>query len=76
MRVKVEDFAGDGPFTANARMPSGDAVNLMLASGLQTNATHANELSKGCVVGIRAPTWEIELNGKVWTVGVDWKVMS
>jgi hypothetical protein len=74
-RVKVESFAGDGPFTAHARLASGEAVHILLAGHRLPNSTQTQELSEGCVVGIRAPTWEVELNGRVWTVGVDWRVL-
>lgn len=30
----------------------------------------------GSTVGVRAPTWDIELDGVSWTVGVDWKVLQ
>jgi hypothetical protein len=72
MRAKVESFTGEGPFTAHARLPSGEAVNAILAGSRQARG---RELSEGCVVGVRAPTWELELDGTMWMVGVDWRVL-
>ena len=75
MRAKVESFAGDSPFTVHATLPNGEAVNAILAPNRLPNAARSQELTEGCVVGVRAPTWEIELDGRVWTVGVDWRIL-
>ena len=74
-RVKVENFAGDGPFTVRARLANGGRVDVLLAGHRLPNSAQIQEVSEGCVVGIRAPTWEMELDGTVWTVGVDWRVL-
>ena len=34
------------------------------------------EVGVGCVVGIREPTWEIEVEGENWRVGVEWKILN
>ena len=75
-RVKVERLAGEGPFTVHARLANGEAVHILLAGRRLPNAAQPQQVTEGCVVGIRAPTWEMELNGRVWTVGVDWRVIS
>ena len=72
MRAKIMSFTGDGPFTAHARLSGGEAVNAILAGNRQARGL---ELSEGCVVGVRAPTWELELDGRVWMVSVDWRVL-
>lgn len=30
----------------------------------------------GCVVGIKEPTWEVEVEREKWRVGVEWKVLD
>ena len=76
LQAKVESCTGDGPTTALATLPSGSVVHLLLAANHSGNAAQTAEVVEGCVVGIRAPTWEMELDGRVWAVGVDWKVVS
>ena len=72
-RAKVEQFSGTGPYTARARLGSGEAVNLLLAGGSDVNSSG---MKVGSVVAIRAPTWDIELEGAKWDVGVDWRILS
>ena len=76
LRAKVESCTGNGPTTVHATLPSGDDIHLLLAAYHSGNAAQTAEVIEGCVVGIRAPIWEIMLEGRVWTVGVDWKVVS
>lgn len=30
----------------------------------------------GCVVGVKEPIWEVEIEGQRWRVGVEWKVLD
>ncbi|KAK3714505.1 hypothetical protein LTR37_007811 [Vermiconidia calcicola] len=75
LRVKVEECRGDGPFTVRGRSSNGDAVNVLLAGNGGTGVP-TKEFSGGSIVGIRAPTWEVELDRKTWTVGVDWRTLQ
>ena len=34
------------------------------------------EVRVGCAVGVREPTWEIDIGGESWRVGVEWKVLA
>lgn len=34
------------------------------------------EVWVGRLVGIREPSWEVEVQGEVWRVGVEWKVLD
>lgn len=34
------------------------------------------EVEVGCLVGIREPTWEIEVEEERWRVAVEWKVLG
>ena len=71
MRAKIEGAVeGNGPFTATARLANGEPLRLLLAG-----RAHVDGLRDGCVLGIRAPMWEVELADETWTVGVDWWVL-
>lgn len=30
----------------------------------------------GCAVGVKGPTWEVEIEGENWLVGVEWSVLD
>lgn len=34
------------------------------------------EVRRGMMVGIRRPVWEVEVEGGMWGVGVDWGVLD
>jgi hypothetical protein len=75
-RAKVASRMGEGPTTVLATLPDGDIVHLLLAANRSANAAQTAEVMEGCVVGVRAPIWEIKLDGRMWTVAVDWKMVS
>ena len=72
LHVKIVRVTGDGPFTVRGRLANGDAVQVLLAGG----SNERRDIHPNAVVGIRAPTWDLELDGRRWTVGVDWRVLS
>lgn len=76
IRAKIESVGGDGAYTAQATLANGDAIHILLAVNRSPSAAQVQEVNVGCLVGIRAPTWEMELDGSVWTIGVDWRVLS
>lgn len=76
MRAKIGSINGDEPFTAHATLPTGDAIHLILTANHSPRTAQTQEVTEGCVVGIRAPTWEMEVDRRWWTIGVDWKVIS
>ncbi|ORY13993.1 hypothetical protein BCR34DRAFT_534725 [Clohesyomyces aquaticus] len=53
---------------------SGD-VKVML-SGQGNARTGIVKLGRGNMVGIRAPVWDVVIEGEKWIVGVDWGVLS
>lgn len=72
MRVKIEEeVEGNGPFTVRAKLSNGDPIDLLLAGGKDASRIHP-----GSVVGIRVPTWKLDIGESSWTVGVDWTVLS
>ncbi|KAK0338351.1 hypothetical protein LTR91_005445 [Friedmanniomyces endolithicus] len=68
----VEVVEGDGPYLVRATTGNGEVAYVMLAAG---NGERAASVVIGSIVGLRAPTWAVECEGRVWRVGVDWKVL-
>ncbi|KAI8931034.1 hypothetical protein NX059_012045 [Plenodomus lindquistii] len=50
-------------------------VRVLLAGQGGARGSGGVRIRKGGVVGIRAPLWEVDVSGEVWTVGVDWVVL-
>lgn len=50
-------------------------VGLLLAGVGGARGKTGVKLSKGVLLGIRAPAWEIDIAGEMWTVGVDWMLL-
>ncbi|KAF2170237.1 hypothetical protein M409DRAFT_19839 [Zasmidium cellare ATCC 36951] len=74
LRAKVSSVAGRGPMLVQGRHIDGGDVRLMLVADSKKDAII--DIPVGSTVGVRAPTWDIELEGISWTVGVDWKVLQ
>ncbi|KAF2005956.1 hypothetical protein P154DRAFT_423645 [Amniculicola lignicola CBS 123094] len=51
-------------------------VGVMLAGAGGARGSGGVKIREGSVVGIRAPTWDVEMMGDIWVVGVDWLVLS
>lgn len=75
VRVKIEEIKGDGPFVVKAQKADGARVDVLLTQRVGTASSTAGDVKVGSVVGIRAPTWQVEIEGRSWTVGVDWKIL-
>ena len=44
---------------------------LLTGGGNGTAATRRDDLGKGTAIAIRAPMWDVELDGETWMVAVD-----
>ena len=75
-RLKVEEVLGQGPYTAKARMMEGTATDVLLARANNTPGESRASVVVGHVVGIRAPSWQVEIEGNMWMVAVDWKIIE
>ena len=53
----------------------GDGIRVLLAGHGGARSSAGVKLRVGSVVGIRAPTWELNVGRVKWTVGVDWVVL-
>ncbi|GAB1731358.1 hypothetical protein NU195Hw_g5232t1 [Hortaea werneckii] len=76
VRLKVEELLGQGPYTARARTMDGTAMNILLAKDINVSGDPRGNVVVGHVVGIRAPSWQVEIEGKMWMVAVDWKIIE
>jgi len=73
-RVQIEEVKGEGPYVARAHTAEGEHVDMLLTRN--ANAAAQKVVEVGTIIGSRAPTWVIEIEGRSWAVGVDWKVSS
>ncbi|KAK3070100.1 hypothetical protein LTR53_011042 [Teratosphaeriaceae sp. CCFEE 6253] len=76
MKVRVEQVEGDGPYLVQAKTSDGEGVWVLLAGSAISQGRREPDVTAGSVVGVRAPTWAVQVEGKEWTVGVVWKVLS
>ncbi len=74
-RVKVDRVVGRGPFTVHGEEHDRGPKRLLLPGKMGADG-EAKNVRIGDVVGARAPTWEVELDGQMWTVAVDWKILQ
>ena len=78
MRLKAEDVRGDGPFLVRGVEPSGETVEIMLAgkgNGSGPGGGSSAEISAGKIIGVRAPEWEVAMDGTTYHVAVDWRTL-
>jgi hypothetical protein len=75
-RVRLQELTGHGPFTARGETMDGESRNVLLAGTADSNKAEQTCVNAGHVVGVRAPVWDVEVDGSQWTVCVDWKITS
>ncbi|KAL9636402.1 MAG: hypothetical protein Q9164_002844 [Protoblastenia rupestris] len=75
-RIKVMEMRrGDiGTGLVLVRGEGGEEGRVWMLIGGGRNEDH--EVLVGVTVGVRAPVWEVEIAGKTWSVGVEWKVLA
>lgn len=71
---EVRDGGGAGPMVARGVDGQGEERRVLLARPLAD--VQRTGLARGDVVGVRAPVWDVEVDGQAWTVGVDWRILS
>lgn len=72
--IDVDEIKGSGPVFANGTKPDKETHKVLLVDG-QANQK-ADKVKAGDRVSIRLPTWEVQVLGEAWTVGVDWRTMK
>lgn len=50
----------------------GEASGWMLAG----KGRRDGSIEVGCVIGVKEPSWEVEIEGEKWRVGVEWSVLD
>ncbi|KAF3035299.1 hypothetical protein E8E12_003045 [Didymella heteroderae] len=50
-------------------------IRLLLAGHGGLRGAAGVKIRVGSVIGVREPTWELDVGGEKWTVGVDWLVL-
>lgn len=78
MRARVESaMESNESFTARAKLPDRQSLDILLASGRALNSSPGNNrIGPDTVIAIRAPMWELELDHRMWMVAVGWKVVA
>ncbi|KAI5203532.1 hypothetical protein AUEXF2481DRAFT_25920 [Aureobasidium subglaciale EXF-2481] len=72
--VSVDGTKGNGPVFAHGTASGGRPAKVLLIDG-QANQK-AGRVKAGDQVSIRQPTWDVQVDGEAWTVGVDWRTMK
>lgn len=74
--LKVASVTGSGPWFVESTN-GGQAEGLvMLVDGQGKSGSKRNGVKQGNVIGVRAPTWSVEVMDRSWALGVDWMVIS
>lgn len=68
-RIKAGKLDGEEPVFVEGRVAGASVGRAMLVSA-------KDEIKVGDVIGIRAPSWEVMIDGKEWIVGYDWRVIK
>ncbi|KAG9784480.1 hypothetical protein KCU95_g9351, partial [Aureobasidium melanogenum] len=72
--VDVDEVKGNGPMFAHGRKPGKIDAKVLLVDGQASQK--AAKVKAGDRVSIRLPTWDVEVSGEAWTVGVDWRTVK
>ncbi len=75
MIVRVNELSGG--INAGLVMAKGHFEGRVLRLLLPTagvEKTTTDSLAQGALLALKAPTWDVEISGEIWTVGVDWSV--
>jgi hypothetical protein len=72
--IDIDEVKGNGPVFAHGTR-SGEGTSKVLLVDGQANQK-ADKIEAGDRVSIRLPTWDVQVSGEAWTVGVDWRTMK
>ncbi|KAL5121432.1 hypothetical protein ACEQ8H_000503 [Pleosporales sp. CAS-2024a] len=61
---------------ASALIDNNGQVQILLAGQGSARGSSGVRIRTGCVVGLRAPIWHVDVEGEAWMVGVEWVVLS
>lgn len=60
---------------AQSMVDDGGEMKVLLAGQGGTKGVGSVRIRRGAVVGVRVPTWDVEVGGEKWLVGVDWVIL-
>lgn len=72
--IDVNEVRGNGPIFAHGTKPGKIDAKVLLIDGQASQK--AAKVNAGDRVSIRLPTWDVEVSGEAWTVGVDWRTVK
>lgn len=87
VRVEVDEVSGGGragiAMVKGRQMHSDGMINslrtikvILAGEGAGNGLQRGSMVEAGKTIGIKAPVWEIVLEGEKWGVGVEWKVLG
>ena len=74
LMVRAEGEGGGGEETAEEK--GGEGRNWLLISRVEGIGVKGGDVREGSVIHIRGPSWELDLVGEVWHVGVEWVLLE
>lgn len=74
-KVEQVEVEGKGPCLVKARTENGGLLNIMLPPASRNSFDELQAILAGNSIAIKAPIWELELQGATWTVGIEWKLL-
>lgn len=75
VRAQIVAVDGEGPYVAKAKSATDEASDLIVASGTRVGGVQQQKLTPGSTIGIRAPTWSVEIEGIQYMIAVDWRCL-
>ena len=75
VRIRVEQVSGRDPYLILGRVSHGELANVLLSAINPSAGDGERGVEIGDVIGVRAPTWEAQVDGLTWRIGVDWRVL-
>jgi hypothetical protein len=72
--INIDEVKGNGPVFVHGTRPGNGKSKVLLVDG-QANQK-ADKVKAGDRVSIRLPTWDVQVLGEAWTIGVDWRTMK
>lgn len=72
--IDLSEVKGSDPVFAHGTEAGKETNKVLLVGGQATQK--ADRVKAGDRVSIRLPTWDVQVLGEAWTVGVDWRTMK
>lgn len=73
--VFVRGDTEPGLYSASRVLHEHRQMRVLLAGQGGARGSGGVRIRVGSIVGVRAPTWDVDVGGEKWLVGVDWVVL-